>query len=352
MPSDRLAAAHRLLTEAIAALDEAAGPAASDDELLSVLTLCEGAVRRLDRVTVATIGALERRGTFAERGYRTPAAGLADLLNWERSEARRRTRAAEQVHPRTGLDGGVQPPRLPATAQRFAEGRIGLRHVDVIASVLDSHAARRVSPERLAAAEAEIAEHACVYNPSELHTWARRLIEALDQDGPAPDDAPPPSVNTLTVVAHRDGSGGRISGRFDDAARFDAIAAAVDALAAPRDHLDDRRPEQRQADALADLCAQVPRARGAARDRWAAPDAERADRAGGPAAPGDGRAAGLRRPAHPGEPADAGLRRRRRADRDERRRPTPRHRPGHTHHPGRATPRGHRPRPRLRPPRL
>ncbi|MBC3191123.1 DUF222 domain-containing protein [Pseudonocardia sp. C8] len=257
MPSDRLAAAHRLLTEAIAALDEVAGPAASDDELLSVLTLCEGAVRRLDRVTVSSIATLERRGTFTERGYRTPAAGLADLLNWERSEARRRTRAAEQVHPRTGLDGGVQPPRLPATAQRFAEGRIGLRHVDVIASVLDSHAARRVSPERLAAAEEKIAEHACVYNPSELHTWARRLIEALDEDGAEPDDAPPPQRNTLKVVAHRSGSGGRISGRFDDAARFDAIAAAVDALAAPRDHLDDRRPEERQADALSELCAQV-----------------------------------------------------------------------------------------------
>ncbi|MBC3191845.1 DUF222 domain-containing protein [Pseudonocardia sp. C8] len=270
MPSDRLAAAHRLLTEAITALDEAAGPAGSDDELLSVLTLCEGAVRRLDRVTVATIATLERRGTFTERGYRTPAAGLADLLNWERSEARRRTRAAEHVHPRTGLDGGVQP-RLPATAQRFAEGRVGLRHVDVIASVLDSHAARRVHPDRLAAAEEKIAEHACVYNPSELHTWATRLIEALDQDGPEPDDTPPPSVNTLTVVAHRSGSGGpdhRPVRRRGPVRRHRRRHRRPGRTARPP-----RRPPPRTTPGRRPgrPVHAGPRTRGAARDRWTAP---------------------------------------------------------------------------------
>ncbi|MBP2364657.1 HNH endonuclease signature motif containing protein [Pseudonocardia parietis] len=257
MSSDRLTAAHRLLTEAVAALDDATGPAAEGDELLSVLTLCEGMTRRLDRITVSTIATLDRRGTFTERGYRNPALALADLLNFDRADARRRTRAAEQVHPRTALDGTPQPAVLPATAERFADGRIGLRHVDVIATVLGSHAARRIDPDRLALAETEIAEHACVYNPGELHTWATRLIEALDEDGPAPDDTPPPQINTLKVVANRNGSGGRIQGRYDDAAQFDAIATAVDALSAPRDNLDERRPEERQAEALSELCAQA-----------------------------------------------------------------------------------------------
>nr|WP_281248702.1 HNH endonuclease signature motif containing protein [Pseudonocardia ammonioxydans] len=166
-------------------------------------------------------------------------------------------RRGEHVHPRTALDGTPQPPALPATAERFADGRIGLRHVHVIATVLGSHAARRIHPDRLALAEAEIAEHATVYNPGELHTWATRLIEALDDDGPEPDDTPPPQINTLTVVANRTGSGGRIRGRFDDAALFDAIATAVDALAAPRDNLDERSPEQRQAEGLSEICARA-----------------------------------------------------------------------------------------------
>ncbi|MFP5071685.1 DUF222 domain-containing protein [Pseudonocardia nantongensis] len=255
MSTDRLAAAHRLLVEAVAALDGAAGPGATADERLSVLTVCEGAVRRLDRVTVSTVASLDRDGAFAERGYRNPALALADLLNWDRAEARRRTVVAEQVHPRIALDGTELPAVLPATAQRFAEGRIGLRHVHVIATVLGSHAARRVDPERLAGAEAEIAEHACVFTPAELHTWATRLIDALDEDGPAPDDTPPPQRNTLKVVPHRDGSGGTLRGRFDDPVLFDAIATAVDALAAPRTATDDRSPEERQAEALAEVCA-------------------------------------------------------------------------------------------------
>ena len=42
---------------------------APDDELLSLLTALRRHGRRLDRVTVIAVAALERRGTFAERGY-------------------------------------------------------------------------------------------------------------------------------------------------------------------------------------------------------------------------------------------------------------------------------------------
>ncbi len=49
MSTGRLAAAHRLLSEAVEALCDAAGPSADADKLLSVLTLCEGVGRRLDR---------------------------------------------------------------------------------------------------------------------------------------------------------------------------------------------------------------------------------------------------------------------------------------------------------------
>ncbi len=53
MPVEALRSAHRLLEEAIDALSEAAGQeSVSDDELLSVLTLCEGMTRRIDRLVV------------------------------------------------------------------------------------------------------------------------------------------------------------------------------------------------------------------------------------------------------------------------------------------------------------
>lgn len=62
-----VAAAHLLAQDAVAALAAAAGPAAPDTDLLSLLTVCQGAVRQLDRIVVTALAELDRRGTFAER---------------------------------------------------------------------------------------------------------------------------------------------------------------------------------------------------------------------------------------------------------------------------------------------
>ncbi|WP_433559930.1 DUF222 domain-containing protein [Pseudonocardia xinjiangensis] len=190
MSDSPLTTAHRLLVEAIDALS-AATDAATDDDLLSVLTLCEGTSRRLDRLTVSTVATLERRGTFAERGYKSTPAALGDLLGWERFEARQRVVAAEQVFPRVSLDGAALPAKLPATAAVFTAGHTGLRHVAVIARVLASPAAERLAPEVWAGAEAQLAEKAAVYTPSELQTWGTALVEALDEDGPEPTTVHP-----------------------------------------------------------------------------------------------------------------------------------------------------------------
>jgi 5-methylcytosine-specific restriction protein A len=252
----RLASAHRLLQEALDELGAAGGAGASDDELLSMLTVCEGVARRLDRLVVTTVAALQRRGSFAERGYSTPASALGDLLGWERAEARRRVMAAEQVSERVGLDGTALPARLPATAEAFAAGQAGLRHVEVIARLLDAPAAQRLSPPVWAGAEAELAAHAGAYTPSELHAWGSTLIETLDQDGAEPDERPSAQVNELHLTRNRTG-GGSLKARFDDAAMFDAVATVLDAKAAPLGGDDHRPTGKRQAEALAEVCGHV-----------------------------------------------------------------------------------------------
>ena len=168
MSTGSLATAHRLLAQAVDELC-AVAESGADDELVSLLTVCEGAARRLDRVTVDAVAALERRGTFSERGYKSTAGALRDLLGWERFEARRRVTAAEQVTARVGLDGGALPARLPRTAAAFERGEASLRHVDVVARVLATPAAGRLAPEQWAAAEAQIAAKTTDYTPSELH---------------------------------------------------------------------------------------------------------------------------------------------------------------------------------------
>jgi hypothetical protein len=254
--SERLAIVHRLLVDAVDELRAVAGSSAADDDLLSVLTLCEGVTRQVDRAAVDAVAALERRGVFASRGYRNPTSALADLLGWERFEARRRVTAAEQVCPRVGLDGAVLPARLPATAAAFSTGAAGLRHVEAIATVLGSASAGRLSPQVWAAAETELAAKAAVYTPAELARWGATLVETLDTDGPEPDERPPAQVNELRLRRRR-GGGGTVTGRFDDAALYDAIATVIDAKARPLDADDDRSAAERQAEALAEVCGYV-----------------------------------------------------------------------------------------------
>jgi Domain of unknown function (DUF222)/HNH endonuclease len=251
-----VADAYRLLAEGLAALAEATDSTATDDELLSALTVCEGVSRGLDRLVVGVVADLDRRGAFADRGYRNTTTALADLLSWDRVDARRRVIVAEQAHPRNGLDGAPLPAHLPHTAEAFAAGAASLRHVDVIARVLASPAARRLPPDVWAAAETELAAKSADYAPAELLEWGCRLIDTLDQDGPEPDDEPDP-VNELHLTRHRGRPGGTLRGHYDDPAMFDAIAAVVDAYARPVDSDDRRPPAERQAEALADVCGYV-----------------------------------------------------------------------------------------------
>ena len=104
--------------------------------------------------------------------------------------------------------------------------------------------------------EEQLAAKADVYSPSELQAWGTRLVDALDQDGEEPDDRPPARVNELCVTRLPSG-GGKIKGRFEDAAMFAAIASVIDAKARPLTGDDDRSAGQRQAEALADVCGYV-----------------------------------------------------------------------------------------------
>ncbi len=257
MTESPLADTHRLSSEAIDALFAAAGSGAHEDELLSVVTICESLNRRLDQLTVSVTAELSRRGTFTERGYRTAAGALSDLVGWDRFESRRRVTAAEQVCPRIGLDGTVLPARLAATAAVFAAGGCGLRHVEVIAKVLGTPAAGRISPEAWAGVEAELADKAPLYTPHDLQAHGTALVELLDQDGPEPDDRGPDPVNELHLNRRSDGNGGTLKGTFEDASLFDAIAALLDAKSKPLTGDDDRSTAQRQADALAEVCGYV-----------------------------------------------------------------------------------------------
>ena len=95
-----------------------------------------------------------------------------------------------------------------------------------------------------------------MYTPTSCSTGARRWSNCSTRTVSEPDDRPPARVNELFLTRLPDG-GGKLKGRFDDAAMFDAIAAVIDAHAKPLTADDDRCTGERQAEALADVCGYV-----------------------------------------------------------------------------------------------
>ena len=250
MSDGGFAKAERLLDSAFAALRQAAARA-TDTDLVDGLRISARIENQAQRFAVDTVAALTQRGVFARHGQR-PEYAVADLLGVEHGEARRVVAAAEQARPRVDLQGQPLPPRLPGTAAALDAGTAGLRHVEVITRLLDGPAARRLDPDTWADAETQLAAHTGDYTPTQLRAWGAQLIDALDQDGPAPDDPDPVETNELLLTRRPDG-GGWLKARFDDAAMYATIAALIDTHAAPRTAEDTRPLLQRQAEAMAEI---------------------------------------------------------------------------------------------------
>jgi hypothetical protein len=177
----------------------------SSPDHLAALLVVEGVSRRADRAKIAQIAAIERDGSFAEKGYKTTTGGLKDLLGWDHDIAARHVKVAQHVGPRTALDGAPLEPVLPTTAEAFAAGATTMRHVEVIAALLNTQQACRVSSADRVSIEAGLGEAATTFTPREVRIMGRELLAAADLDGPEPDERP--GSNELHYGTNPDGSG-------------------------------------------------------------------------------------------------------------------------------------------------
>jgi hypothetical protein len=101
--------------------------------------------------------------------------------------------AAEQVCPRTALDGTLRPARLAATAAaEFAAGRASLPHVEATARVLRSAKAERQAPDMWAGAELQLAAKAGGYTPRRCSRGARHWSRSKSRTVRIPTSGRPP----------------------------------------------------------------------------------------------------------------------------------------------------------------
>ncbi|MCO1659322.1 HNH endonuclease signature motif containing protein [Pseudonocardia humida] len=228
----------------------------SDQHALDALAATRELTRAISQVQVEAVAVLQRSGAFAAAGHRRPDSAVASVLTVDRGRAREIVRAAEHVAARVDLQGQVLPPLLPAMAAAFTSGAASLQHVDLIARLLDSPAARRIPPYALAGIEEQIAAVADTCTPTELARFGAELVRAYDQDGAEPDDREPVQVNELRLTP-LPGGGGKISGVFTDPVRYAMIATVIDAKATPSTAQDPRSAAERNADALTEVCGFV-----------------------------------------------------------------------------------------------
>ncbi len=184
----------------------------------------EALMRRLPVMTHRLVAALAQLPT-EELGEPTLAAALSTLLRISKAEASRRIHEAGDLGPRAAMRGERLDPLLPKTAVAQRRGEIGAEHVKIIRRFFD-RLPGFVDFETQEAAEAQLAELACVLKPEELRQAADRLAILLDQDGELSDGD---RARRRYLVIDRQQSDGMsdIRGRVDPETR-----AALDAVLA------------------------------------------------------------------------------------------------------------------------
>jgi 5-methylcytosine-specific restriction protein A len=244
MTEDPLAQAVCLLGQAAALINSSADP-------LAALLVAEGGSRLMDRTKIAQIAAIDRDGTLVSKGCKSTTVGLKDLLSWDSDVARQHVRIAQQVGPRFALDGAPLEPVLPVTASAFAAGATTMCHVGVIATLMNSRAASRISLADRVSIEASLGEAAMIFAPRDVRIMGQELLAAADQDGPEPADGP--GRNELHFGTNADGSGW-IRGQFEDAEAFATITTGLDARTRPSPENRGTTAGERNAAALVEIC--------------------------------------------------------------------------------------------------
>jgi Domain of unknown function (DUF222) len=252
-PPPSVEVAVKALTDAVDGLLAVDLTTATRDDLLDLARGLETQRRRLPVADHALIGELDQRGVAAELACRSTAALLRQLLRLTPGQARGRVDAAAHLGPRRALTGEPLPPRLAAVAAAQADGTLDPRHAEVIVDTLHALPAAVAAARGQEVVDRLVAE-ARRYDPTQLATLARRLVDALDPDGTPGRDADHARRRDLTLTRRRDGSG-QLTGR-----RTPGCLAVwqniLDALAAPAPATDTtpdpRTPGQRRHDALHD----------------------------------------------------------------------------------------------------
>ncbi|MEU0495823.1 HNH endonuclease signature motif containing protein [Mycobacterium sp. NPDC006124] len=267
MSSDRVIAAVTSLVAAVADLAELDCDQFTHRELVELLGELETATWQLPVVGHRVIARLQREASPTELGAKSLGSVLTQRLRISGREARRRLTEAEDLGPRTTLNGEALAPKLAPTAHAQARGAVGPEHITVITGFLD-RLPTWVDPEVRDLSEKTLVTIGSSTGPEELRRAADKLATAIDQDGSEPDDSDRARKRFLRLGPQQADGMSRLTGLLGPEARavVEPILAklAAPGMCNPADHeprtsgtpsqeqidTDDRSVGQRNHDAL------------------------------------------------------------------------------------------------------
>ena len=227
-----------------------------DNAVLDLLRGIESVSRIVHSVLLDALAEVDSRRLAAQAGFRSTASLVGELVHLSKTEARLRAEQATKLGTRRGLTGEPLAPELPETAAALAAGEIGPAHVRIIIETMDAVPASTSAAQR-AEVEADLVKYARRFGPTDLAKLGQHMLAHLDPDGPEPrDDEPAPAAGELRLRNRRDGKLG-FEGWLDreHGPQFQGL---IDQLAKPRplskDIPDPRSTDERQADALLEMC--------------------------------------------------------------------------------------------------
>lgn len=185
MSSNHLAEAFTALEGAVQTLGAVDWTSLPAKELLEALARLETARRQTTACANDLAAVIEQCDQHALGGVSHKV--MADVMRVTVSEARRRTRDAGQLQPRTTLTGQSVAPVFPATAKAWHAGLLDVEHLRTIQKFF------RDLPDDVPAAAAEkaesfLAEKATELRPDQLAIVADRLALRINPDGRYSDE--------------------------------------------------------------------------------------------------------------------------------------------------------------------
>lgn len=236
------------------------------EELVSVLARREALAWRAPVVDHRLLVRLVAEGDAGALGACTLTKALAERLRVSTAAVRRRLTEAAELGPRVAISGEPLAPVMPALATAQAAGRVGPEHVAI------ARKAYAKIPIALNAADRERAEHdlatlAGQFGPENFARLADHLVAVLNPDGDLADDQR--LARRGLRIGRQDADGmSTLSGRITPELRA-TLEPILAKLAAPgrcnaaderpclsgtpteaQIQNDDRRPDQRNHDAL------------------------------------------------------------------------------------------------------